>query len=160
QLTDDLVLAASGEAEARGVAVGLRVFAEVIETGVAPPRAARRLRVDLVEITENRGHRCVEAVEIQPVEARGRFRSGTLVIGPQPADEVEHVSISPHPGRKTLEAGERFDGFFVVPGAAYVAVHSVGVGPVSLDRDRAEPSLRDQPFGDLRALPVELVRAV
>ena len=33
--------------------------------------------------------------------------AGALVVGAQPADEVEHLGVPPHPGREALEAAQR-----------------------------------------------------
>ena len=50
QLRDRLLLARLGAAEPGLVGVDLGVAAEVVEAGVALPRALRGLRVDLVEV--------------------------------------------------------------------------------------------------------------
>ena len=87
----------------------------------------------------------------------GRTR---VVVVAEPADEVEHVGVAPHPGRESSEARQRLDGLGVVAAAADVAVDAIGVGPVGLDGHGVEALLADQPLGDLGTLPVELVRAV
>ena len=78
----------------------------------------------------------------------------------EPADEVEDVGVAPHPGRESLESRQRVDGLGVVAATADVAVDAIGVGPVGLDGHGVEALLADQPLGDLRPLPIELVRAV
>ena len=90
----------------------------------------------------------------------GRSRPGLVVVGAEPADEVEHVGVAPHPGGEPPEARQRIDGLGVVAAAADVAVDAIGVRPVGLDGDGGEPLLADQPLGDLGALAVELVRPV
>jgi hypothetical protein len=79
---------------------------------------------------------------------------------PEPAHEVEHIGISPHPGGEPLEIGERVDGIHVGSDAAHVAIHAIGIGPVGFDGHRRETSVGDQALGDRRPLPIELVRAV
>src|SRR2546421_12936838 len=86
------------------------------------------------------------------------FRS--LVVAAQPLGELDDDAVAPHPGRKTLEAAERFLRARVRALAAHVAVDAVGVRPVGLDGDGVEALLNDQTFSYLRPLAVELVRAV
>ena len=78
----------------------------------------------------------------------------------QPAYEVEHVGVAPHPLREPLEARERLAAAPVFAPPAHVAVDAVGVRPVGLDRHGRKAFLFDEPLRDLRALAVELVRAV
>jgi len=48
----------------------------------------------------------------------------------------------------------------IASGSADIAVHSICIGPISLDSDRSKAVLLDEPFRDECALAVELVRAV
>jgi hypothetical protein len=133
----------------------------VLEAGVAPARAPRGLRVNLVQVAEHGLDGSVEAVEVEPVEADLCCARGQrVVVGAQPLDELDDDRVAPHPRREALEAAERRARFRVVRLAAHVAVDAVRVGPVGLDRDGRETPLRDEPLRDLGALAVELVRAV
>ena len=78
----------------------------------------------------------------------------------EPADEVEHVGVAPHPRWEPLESSQGIDGIGIIAPAADVTVDAIRVGPVGLDGDRIEALLPDQPLGDLGAFPVELVRTV
>jgi hypothetical protein len=78
----------------------------------------------------------------------------------QPFHEFDDVSVTPHPGRKAPEVGERRHRVGVGAHAAHVAVDAVGIGPIGLDRDGGEAPLRDEPPRDQGALAIELVRAV
>ncbi len=76
QLSNDLVFARSTQVERGSVAVHLRLLAIVFEAGIPIARTRRRRWIDLVEILEHRGHRAVQAVEIQTIKARPRtFRA-------------------------------------------------------------------------------------
>ena len=88
-------------------------------------------------------HRGVQAVEVEPVEADLRSPCpARVVVRAQPADEVEHVGVAPHPGREALEAAQRLARpSSSSPRAADVAVDPVGVGPVGLDGDGGEALL-------------------
>ena len=161
ELVDDLVLAPLGQASARQQAIGPDVLGELVEAGVARAGPPGRLGVDLLEVPEHGGHRGAETVEVQAVEADlARVRRQRVVVPAQPLDELDHVGVAPHPGRKTPEAGQRFAGVGVVAGAAHVAVHARGVGPIGLDGDGHDAAFRDESLRDPGALAVELVRAV
>src|SRR5439155_8972311 len=83
-----------------------------------------------------------------------------VVAAPQPADEVEHVLVAPHPGREAPESGEGGRGVGVLRTTADEAVHALGVRPVALDRDRRETLFLDETPGDPRAFAIELAGAV
>ena len=102
----------------------------------------------------------MQAVEIEPVEAGGLAGLGASLWLAQPADEIEHLGVAPHPGREAAEVAQRLLGVGVLGRPVHVAVDAVGVGPVGLDGDRAEAVLVDQPPGDPGPLAVELVRPV
>lgn len=78
----------------------------------------------------------------------------------QPADVIEGIGVPPHPLRKAFEAAQCFHAVHVLAGAAHERVHSIRVRPVGLHREGAEAALFDEAFGNLRALPIELVGAV
>src|SRR5439155_10917757 len=100
----------------------------------------------------------VQAVQVEAVEAYAP--RCVLVPLAKPLDELEHDGVTPHPGREAAEAGERIVGGAVVPGAADVAVHAVGIRPVGLGGDRVEAVLVEQALRQLRAQRVELVCSV
>ena len=80
--------------------------------------------------------------------------------GAKPADEVEHVGVSPHPGGKALKPAQRLLGVSVLVGALDEPGDTMGVGPITFDGDGIEAALVDQALRDQGALAVELVRAV
>ena len=160
QLADHFVLAAGRHPDRRGVPVRLRVLAEVVETRVPIPRPPRCLRIDLVQVSEDRPHRRVQAVEVEPVKTDFLLGRHSAVVSAQPPHEVEHIGVAPHPGREAPEPRKSFGGVGVVRLAAHIAIDPIGVGPVRFHRDGGEALLPDQPLGDLGALPVELVRPV
>jgi hypothetical protein len=84
----------------------LRVLAEVVEARVAVSRTPCGLRVNLVQIIKDRLHRGVQAVEVESVKADLLLigREG-VVVRAEPADEVEHVRVAPHPRREAPEPG-------------------------------------------------------
>ena len=100
QLLDHTAAAGLADAERHGPPIVLGFAAEVLKAGVPPPRPGRALLVDLVEIGDDLVDREVEAVEIEPVEADAVVRRTAVVVLPQPADEVEHLGVAPHPGGK------------------------------------------------------------
>ena len=156
-----LLLARLRACDAGLVRVDLRIAAELVEARVALPRPLRRLAIDAVEVLDHRLHRPVEAVEVEAVEAdlrrRGRER---VVVLAQERHELRHLDVAPHPGREAPEVAERLLRGRVVARRAHEAVDPVGVRPVGLDRDGREAALGDQALRDLRALAVELLRAV
>src|SRR5207237_1218550 len=58
------------------------------------------------------------------------------------------------------EVAERLDRLRVVADAANEPVDAIGIRPICLDIDGVEALLGDESLGDLRAVAVELVRAV
>src|SRR5438046_3362410 len=133
----------------------------MIETRVTAPRMFRRLAVDFPEIAYHRFDGGEERIEIDAIETDATItRMNFLIEIAQPADEIEHVGIAPHPRRKANEIGERIDRLLVVADAANVAIHAIRIGPVGFDGDDVESALGDQSLRDLRAIAIELVRAV
>ena len=160
QLLDDAATTGLADPQADGSPVLLALAAEVLEAGVALAGPGRRRRIDLLEVGDHLLDRRVEAVEVKAIEPRGVGGIAAVVVRAQPADEVEHLGVSPHPGGEALEAAQRLLGIRVLAGPAHIAVHPVGVGPIGLDGDPREALLLDQPACDQGALAVELVAAV
>src|SRR6266850_404006 len=134
---------------------------EVIEAAVALARDPRLFRIDFLQLLQYLVDRGVQAVEVEAIEPDlGGAWLQAVVVGAQPAHEIEHVRVAPHPGGEPLETGERGIGIPVFAFAADEAVHAVRVGPVGFDRDGVEPFLDDQPLGDASPLLVELVGAM
>ena len=102
----------------------------------------------------------MQAVEIEPIKSCFQPVALSFVVASQPADEIQHVGIAPHPGRKTFEAFEGVDRFRVIIFAPHKSIHAIGIGPVSFHGYRIEALTLNQTLGDLRALPVELMRSV
>ncbi len=115
---------------------------------IAVARSRRAWGVNFVQIAEHRLHRGVKAVEVQTIKADlGRARRQRVVVRSQPADEIEHIGVTPHPGGETLEAAERIHCFGVgicnVGRAAHVAVDASGTNPLFVvTRCRTSPSSR------------------
>ncbi len=160
QLRHDLALARRMQAHAGAVAVLLHFLAKLIETAVPAPGAGGRFGIDFVEIPQHRFHRGAQAVQVQPVESGALLHRQRLVMGSQPPDEVEHIGVAPHPGRKSAEVGKRLHGVRVSARPSHVAIDAIGVGPVGFDRHGRKSLLDNQPASDERALSIEFVRAV
>ena len=159
ELRHHLLFAGLAESESRRIAVGLHVLPEMVEAGVALPGPPRGGGVHGVEVTEDRLHGGVQAIEVEAVEPR-RPIALAFVVRAEPAHEVQDVGVAPHPGRKAPETRQRLGCVAVFAASPHVAVHPPGVGPVAFDRHRPEPLFGQQPFRDLGPHPVELVGAV
>ena len=85
----------------------LRIASMVIEARVPLACPLGRRRIGTIEIINDGSDRRVEAVEIHSVDANAAALRELGVAGAQPADELEHGGVAPHPGRKTGKAGER-----------------------------------------------------
>jgi hypothetical protein len=113
------------------------------------------------QVDEDLAERLPERVHVEAVHAGADLRVGLGVVPAQPLAEVGGLVVRPQPGGPPLERGERVTRIrgrpLLEPDAA---VDPVAVGPVPLDRDEREGGLLDQPRGEQRAPPVELVRAV
>ena len=133
----------------------------MFEATVMMPRALRRFRIDFAQISQHRFDRSVQTIKIEPVKAAFPiFERLLIVVLAQPADEIEDIGIAPHPLREPFETAQRFHAIDVVARAANEPIDAIGVRPICFHRDGVEAALRDQPFGNLRANPVKLVRAV
>jgi hypothetical protein len=68
-------------------------------------RVARGRRIDFVQVTQNGLDRGVQAVKIETVETALQFAFLLpFIVSAQPADELKHIGIAPHPLWKTPEA--------------------------------------------------------
>src|SRR5690606_25460597 len=122
QLRDCLVFTARRQPEAGRVPVGLRILPVVVEARVAETRTPRRLRIDLIQVLENRLYGSVQRIEVQPVETDPGGRIGQRLVVPlQPFDQLDHFRVPPHPERETAEVAKRLLGVAVVAHAPYVA---------------------------------------
>src|SRR5688500_2355357 len=101
QLPHGGVVARLADIEAGCVSVGLAVLAEMFEAGVAVARACRAVRIDTIEVAQDRIYRGVEAVEVQAVETG--WTAGLCVAPLEPLEEFDHDGIPPHPGREARE---------------------------------------------------------
>jgi hypothetical protein len=165
ELLDRLSLALRPGPEGGAEAIGLGVVARVVEARVALTRPGGGPRIHGFEVGDDLLDRSKEAVEVETVKPDlgalvPQLPAEPVVVIAEPADEVEHDRVAPHPGREALEAAQGLLGGSILAAAAHVAVHAVGVGPVAFDGDRAEALVLDEPPGDGRPLFVELVRAV
>src|SRR3954449_10842981 len=83
-----------------------------------------------------------------------------IVVLTEPPDEVEHVGVAPHPGRKASEVAQCFDRLLVLAEIANEPINTIGVRPVGLHGHGVESLLDHEPLGDLGPLLVELMRSV
>jgi len=83
-----------------------------------------------------------------------------IVASPEPLHEGQDILVSPHPRREAPKVRQCRVGVIVMGEPHHVAVDTVGIGPIGLDRHRGEPALVDEATGNTGSLPVELVRAV
>jgi hypothetical protein len=102
----------------------------------------------------------VQAVQIHAVEASLRRRRTGRIVRPQPLEEFDHVTIAPHPARKSREISERRLGVGILTRVPDPAIDPIGVRPIRFDGDHVESLFRDQRLCQLGTSPVELMRAV
>ena len=113
------------------------------------------MRVDLIEIFENRADGIVEAVQIEPVKRNaGRALAGGVVMA-KPIDERAYLVVAPHPNR---EAGKRTPLRRRILQMSHVVIDPCGVRPVALDGHKSEALVRDQLARDALAHPVKFRR--
>ena len=79
------------------------------------------------------------------------------VVLPQPAHEIAHFDIPPHPGRKPRKRRPLGRRILKMP---HVMIDSRRVGPVGFDRDKAKALFDDEIAGDALAHPIEFGGAV
>ena len=161
QLGHDLVFARDGAREGELIAVCLPLAPNLIEAGVPFTGSSRLVGIDTVEVVHDGLHRSTEAVEIQPIESGlGRRLPVGIVAGPKPLHESHDVTISPHPRREATKVRQCRGGVLVIRKSHHVAIDSVGIGPIGLDRHGGKAALIDEATSDTGSLPVELVRSV
>jgi hypothetical protein len=103
----------------------------------------------------------MQAVKIEPVKSAFAIFEHLLVVVPaQPANEIEHVSISPHPLRKTLEPAQRFHAVAILARAADKPVDAIRIRPICFHSYGAKATLGNQDLRDLSANSIKLVGAV
>ena len=140
------------EPDAGGVAVGLRVLAEVLEAAVAVAGALRRLRVDLAA-----GSAAPRRSRRAGCRGRGRRSRSARPPGSVALCARSHSTKSTTGRLRHIQRGKRVKS----PSAAtaspspssmpHAAVDAIGVGPVGLHGDRREALLRDQRLRQLGA---------
>ena len=83
-----------------------------------------------------------------------------LVVLTKPSDKIENVGVAPHPCWKALEVAKRLDGLRIAWISANETIDAICVRPVGFDGDCHKLFFPDQPFRDLSALLVKLMRAM
>jgi hypothetical protein len=157
----DGILASRRHTETRGVAIGFDFLAEMFEATVMLAGALRCFRVNFAQVSEDSLDRGMQTIQIESVKSAFPVLGNLfVVVFAQPADEIEHIGVSPHPLRETFEATQRFHAVDVRACAADETVDPIGVRPVCFHRHGIEAAFVNQPFGNLRTLPIEFVRAV
>ena len=115
----------------------------------------------MLQVSEHRFDRSMQTVKIESIEsAFAIFESLLVVVLAQPADEIEHVGVSPHPLRKTLKPAQRFHAVAVFARASDKPIDAIRIRPICFHGHGAKAALRDQDLRDLRANPIKLVGAV
>ena len=79
------------------------------------------------------------------------------VVLAQPAHEIAHLGVPPHPGRKPGKRRPLRRRILKMP---HVMIDPRRIGPVGLDRDKAKALFDDEIAGDALAHPVEFGGAV
>src|ERR1051326_2152613 len=115
-------------------------------------RAGGELRVLALQIFDHSPHGVPERVHVEAVEADFALvrHTSLLVVPSQPLDQIDDLTIGPHPGWPSLEGVQHVK--CVRAGARiglYVTIDAIAVGPVSLHRDEGEALLSDQSPGKL-----------
>src|SRR5512145_96405 len=103
----------------------------------------------------------MQAVKVEPVKTNPcRIRGKSIIVFAQPSDKIEYVGVAPHPAWKSSEAAQRVSCIFIVVEPADIPVNPVSVRPIGFDCHDIKAFLFDQALCDLRALAIELMRAV
>lgn len=150
----------AGRAKSRGRfrTVFLRI-AHVVHARIQAPCACRLFGIDGIQVGHNRVRGAIEAVQVHAIDAdAGRVGPSRIALA-QPADELAHLPVAPHPGREAPEVGKRLVQR-IVAAPTGVAVQAQHVGPVAFHDHRIEAGLLHETPGDGRAHGVELVGAM
>ena len=95
---------------ARGESVRLRIVSKILKTSVSLARCPGAFRIDLVEITDDRIHRSMQAVQVQSVDADFWFIcSEAFIMRLDPSHQVENIRVAPHPAGETFVISERIE---------------------------------------------------
>jgi hypothetical protein len=160
ELADDLPFTRCFETEPSPQCVLLGIVAKMVEAGVALACATSTVGVRPMQVGQHDLDRCIETVKVEAEEPHPIVDSARIVESAEPAEEIEHVCVAPHPGWKPQKSTERVRGVGIVGRAAHESVHAVAIGPVSFDRDGMKTLLGDEALGSGRAGSVKLVRPV
>src|SRR5262249_45056288 len=141
----------------RGVAIRGRVRLPRRQAAVSFTRNMCAVRVDLVEVFENRADGIVEAVKIEPVKRNTRRVLKRGVVMAKPIDERAYLVVAPHPDREAGKSGPLRRRILQM---SHIVIDPRGVRPVVLDGHKSEALLRDQLARDALAHPVKFRRAM
>src|SRR4029079_1010833 len=61
------------------------------------------LRIEPVQIGEDRGTRPADCLDVESMETRAAVRLHAFIVPPEPINEFRHFGIAPHPCRDTLK---------------------------------------------------------
>ena len=141
-----------------GVAVFLRIAAQMIEARITATRAFRRVRIHFLEVIENRVDRGMQAIQIHAEKSGWRFLwIDMLIKAAQPFHKFYCNGIAPHPRGEPPKSQQRFLCIAILVCAARIAIDAICVWPIGFYGNHREAFFRDQPFGDCRALEIKLV---
>src|SRR5450631_3873553 len=132
--------------------VGRRIALPRCQATIALAGHLRRLWINLVEIVQNRSDRIIQAVEIEAVKCYALTPLHGTVVLAQPANEIPHLGVSPHPSREPRKRRPLRRRILEMP---HIMIDPRGIRPVRLDRNEAKALLDDQIAGDALAHSVE-----
>src|SRR5438093_12529202 len=133
----------------------------MFEAGITVAGASTCFWIDLCKIAEHGLNGRIQAVEIESIEPGLVFAVRKLVVVlPKPSDEIENISIAPHPGGKPFEIAESLARFSITGISSDKTIDAIGIRPIRFDRHGGELLFCNQPFRNLRALLVELMGAM
>src|SRR5664279_268831 len=113
----------------RGVTIGRRIALPWRQAAITFPRHPGGFRIHFVEIVENRADRIVEAVKIKAMKRDAIVPLHRRVVLAQPAHEIAHLVVSPHPSRKPRERRPFRRWILEMP---HVMIDACGVGPIAV----------------------------
>ena len=133
----------------------------MFETSIAVPRAPGGFWIDIRKVTEHGFNGGIQTIQVETVESGFVFSGPKLVIVlAKPSNEVENVGVAPHPGGKPFEVAESFTVVSIAWIATNKAIDAIGIRPIGFDGHSRELLFCNQPLRNLRALVVELMRAM